>query len=60
MKRERNETIYADGHAVAFMALLARAGGTITLSRDELALANGTILRAANLDGTITYRLRTD
>lgn len=56
-QRATHGTIYAEGHAVAFMALLARAGGSVTIARNELTAVQGTIYRTVNPDGTITYRL---
>jgi hypothetical protein len=58
VSRSSNEQVYNEGHAVAFMALLARHGGSVTFARDELGgSARGPILRRTNPDGTVTYRL---
>lgn len=56
-RRAPNETIYAEGHAVAFMVLLARAGGSISISAGEMSSAQGTIYRTEHPSGTVTYRL---
>jgi hypothetical protein len=57
VSRSSNEEVYREGHAVAFMALLVRHGGSVTFARAELDGAQGTILRRVNPDGTVTYRL---
>lgn len=57
VKRQPGEEVYHEGHAVAFMAWLARNGGEVTFTAGELERAHGWILRRVNPDRTVTYRL---